>query len=157
MSGSSALWTTKQITTTYRVSGFHQLPSFYQQYITCCNFTGTTTTDNIRPKNCICTKESEQNYPQIKTAHLLGNLLLKNLVMPALSVLHGDLSCARVSAVPLKERMDSNINGGTREKKERNELTRNGNVKCSSELANMKYISEEERFQKNGIYNLYTI
>ena len=77
--------------------------------------------------------------------------------MLAFSLLLGDLSFARFSAVPLKEKMHSIINGGRRERKERNELTRNGNVKCSSELVNIKYITEEKRFQNHAICNLYNV
>ena len=138
----------KTITITNWVSRFHQLPSFYQQYITGCYFTRKTTTNNVRQKNCISTKGLEPNYTEIKRTHFLGVLLVKNFTMQAISLLLGDLPFTRFSGVPFKASMPLNTNGGRRQLKQRNELTRNGKVKWNYKLAIMKYIIEEKPFQK---------
>ena len=145
----------KTIITTNQVLRFRQLPSFYQQDITRCYFTGTTTNDCLRRGNCICTKGTEQNYGEIKKTCFLVVLLLKNIIV--YFHLHGDVSFTRFSAVPLKATTHSHINGGRGQRKQRNELTCDGNVKCSYELANMKHIIEEKRFRNHGIYNLYNM
>ena len=77
----------KTITITNWVSGFHQLPSFYQQYITGCYLTGTTSTNNVRQENCISTKGLELNFIEIKKTHFLGVLLVKIFIMPGISLL----------------------------------------------------------------------
>ena len=119
----------KTITIINWVSAFYQLPSFYQQYITGCYFTGTTTTNNVMQTNCISTKGLEQNYTEIERTHFLGFLLVKNLTMPAISLLLGDLRFNRFSGVPFKAPMQLNTNGGRQQLKQRNELTRTGKVK----------------------------